>query len=129
MLHIISFTLSIVIAIAGFTVIEGPPIVIFRPNETPVVLMCNISGAITAWRVNNSTATLPGDVPNAFPGHTVNGGNLMINTPTNNTKYICVSVESNGTTTNSDPVLLYMAGMLNISLSSYAHNYICLYNT
>ena len=46
-----------------------------------------------------------------FPDHAVNGSNLVIVNATNNTEYICVSVTDNGNV-YSDPVILYIAGML-----------------
>ena len=104
--------INIIITIVGFAIIEGPPVIIFRPNEGPVELICNASSNVIAWVVNNSSAALPSAVAMQFPGHGVAGDNLVIIDPTNNTEYICVSVEGGGVTTNSDPVVLYLAGML-----------------
>ena len=104
--------INIIITIVGFAVIEGPPVIIFRPNEGPVELICNASSSVIAWIMNNSSDTLPSAVAMQFPGHGVNGDNLVIIDPTNNTEYICVSVEGGGVTIESDPVVLYLAGML-----------------
>ena len=104
--------INTVITFVGFAVIQGPPVVIFHPNEGPVELMCNRSGVITSWRVNGSTpAATPAEVPSELPGHTVNGENIVIVDATNNTEYICVSIAAEGNT-DSDPVFLYVAGML-----------------
>ena len=60
--------------------------------------------------MNNGTVTLPSAIPTSFPGHSANGDNLVIVSPTNDTIYICVSVEGGDMQTNSDPVVLYIAG-------------------
>ena len=96
--------------IVGFAVIDSLPVIIFRPNEGPVELMCNVSATITAWIINNSPTTLPAAIPTSFPGHNFNGDNLVIINPTNDTVYICASVEGGGMQTKSNPVVLYIAG-------------------
>ena len=111
------YEINIVITIVGFAVIEGPPVVVFQPNEGPVELICNISGALTAWRVNDSAAIIPFEISAYFSGHAVNGANLLIVNATNNTEYVCVSVEGGGVVTDSDPVVLYIAGSYVESLS------------
>ena len=62
--------------------------------------------------MNSSSAILPVNIATEFPGHTPKGDNLVIINATNNTEYICVAVEGGGATTNSEPVVLYIAGML-----------------
>ena len=57
----------------------------------------------------SAPASTPADVPSQFPGHTVNGENLVIVNATNNTEYICVSIAGGGNA-DSDPVILYVAG-------------------
>ena len=98
----------------GVVVIQGPDVVIYRPNEAPVELVCNnTGGGSTGWRVNGSSAVSVADIRDRqlLPDHTVNGINLVIVNATNNTEYICVSVTDDGNA-NSDPVVLYIAGML-----------------
>ena len=46
-----------------------------------------------------------------LPGHSRNGSNIVVNIPTNNTEYICVSIQDDGDV-ESAPAYLYIAGML-----------------
>ena len=80
----------------------------------PIELICNVTGFPT-WEV-----TINGIeeefTPNALgngrlAGHDihVNGSNILINVPVNNSKYICVSnVDTH--ITQSDPAFLYISG-------------------
>ena len=101
----------------GTPVILSPSEVIYRPGEGSVELVCvrNTTAGSTAWRVNGSAVTAPSDIAALFPGHGVSGVNLVINDPSNNTEYICVSVVDNMNNTDSEPVYLYIAGMLIVS--------------
>ena len=72
--------------------------------------MCNVSGVVY-WRLNDSIATLPFEVAAFFPGHTTNGSSIVIVNATNNTQYICASAKGGAMVTDSDPVVLYVAGM------------------
>ena len=92
------------------TVIEGPDVVIYRRNEAPVELVCNVTeGSILGWRVNGSTTAVIGDIARGLlADHIVNGNNLVIINATNNTNYICVGTTTDGLV-DSDPVILYIA--------------------
>ena len=61
--------------------------------------------------MNGSDAVPPSAIFANFPGHTVNGVNLVIVNATNSTNYICVSVVDGMNDTDSEPVYLYVAGM------------------
>ena len=96
------------------TIIEGPANVTYYPNLTvlPIELICNVTG-VTAWSVNDRSYTL-GDLANGkLPGHNVTGNNILIDTPVNNTEYICVSQASGIGETRSDPAYIYIAGEFN----------------
>lgn len=110
----------------GFAVIQGPSVVIYQPNEGPVELTCmrNTSAGSTGWSMNDGPAlTLSGINNGALPGHTVNGLNLVIVNATNNTQYRCWTIQDNADDVPSDPVTLYIAGMLYHNTS---HTYICM---
>ena len=62
--------------------------------------------------MNGSFAVLPAHIADEFPGHTQNGVNILIVNATNNTEYVCVSVVTNTVERDSEPVYLYVAGML-----------------
>ena len=64
---------------------------------------------MAAWIVNNLTYTL-GQLDNgALPGHSRAGANILVNSPVNNTEYICVSQTNDGDT-SSDPSYIIIAG-------------------
>ena len=48
----------------------------------------------------------------ALSGHSCTGTNILINSPVNNTEYICVSLTNDGETI-SDPVYVIIAGECN----------------
>ena len=58
---------------------------------------------------NGATLTLTDIRNRALPGHILNGTNLVVNTPVNNTEYVCVSIRDDGDVL-SDPAYLYIAG-------------------
>ena len=96
-------------------VIEGPSDVIYfpnqGPNQLPVELTCTISEGSTGWRVNGDRIYTLTEIRNGeLAGHSLNGANLVINTPVNNTEYNCVSIRDDGNVI-SDPAFLYIAGM------------------
>ena len=115
----------------GAPVIQGPSEVIFRPGEGPVELTCihNTTAGTILWRVNGSSALFAGD----FPGHTAVAGGitLVVVNATNNTQYICVLfVQSmvEMVQTDSEPVYLYIAGMLIVWQSymcTYVYSHLC----
>ena len=74
----------------------------------PIELTCNVTG-LAAWRVDDETYTL-GELTNgALPGHSRTGDNILVNSPVNNTEYICVSLTSDGDI-SSDPAYIIIAG-------------------
>ena len=92
-------------------VIEGPSDVIYFPNQGPVELTCTVSEGSTGWRLNNDRIYTLTEIRNGdLTGHSLNGANLVINTPVNNTKYNCVSIQDDGNII-SYPAFLYIAGM------------------
>ena len=92
--------------------IQGPDVVIYRPNEEPVQLTCVITEGSTGWRLNGSDVETLSEIRDGdLPGHAANGSNLVIVNATNNTEYICVSIRDAGNL-ESSPVHFYIAGML-----------------
>ena len=95
-------------------VIEDPSNVTYIPGQTPlpIELICNITGAFVAWRVNGSTY-FPGDLisnPPPLAGHSANGENILIMDPMNDTEYVCLSNIPGIPGTPSPPAFLYIAG-------------------
>ena len=91
-------------------VIEGPSNVTFLPGVTPlpIQLTCNVTG-VAAWRVNGAYFALASLTNGALSGHNRTGTNILVNSPVNNTEYVCVSLTSDGET-NSDPAYIIIAG-------------------
>ena len=91
-------------------VIEGPSNVTYFPGLTPlpIELICNVTGLVV-WRVNGADYTLTSLTNGALPGHSSNGTNILVNSPVNNTEYICVSL-TNGYETSSDPAYIFIVG-------------------
>ena len=90
-------------------IVQGPTDVIYFPNQGPIQLTCVISQGSTGWRVNGRLYTL-NDIQNgSLPGHSRNGSNIVVITPTNNTQYNCVSIRDQGDISSS-PAFLYIAG-------------------
>ena len=73
-------------------IIEGPSDVTYLPGLTPlpIKLTCNVTGAAT-WTVNGIDYLLSSLTNGALPGHNRTGANILVNSPVNNTEYICVS--------------------------------------
>ena len=94
----------------GTTIIEGPSNVTHLPGLTPlpIELTCNVTG-VALWRVNGTANTLSGLANGALPGHSHSGTNILINSPVNNTEYICVSLTNDGGTI-SEPAYIIIAG-------------------
>ena len=109
------FTFCIVYV--GASIIEGPSEVMYRPGDDPVRLICNITEGVITWQINNGETFSIGEIRDdgRLPNHTVNGTDLVVLIPTNNTRYVCVAM-TNEDNTFSAPVDLYVAGMLIISL-------------
>ena len=92
------------------TIIEGPSDVIYFPGVTPlpIELTCTVTG-VALWSVNNTDYTLSSLSFGALPEHSRNGTNILINSPMDNTEYICVSATNDGDV-SSDPAYIIMAG-------------------
>ena len=93
------------------TVNEGPTNITYLPGVTPlpIELTCNVTG-LAAWRVNNTDYLLREFTNGGLPGHNRTGTNILVNTPVNNTEYICVSQISNDVAISSDPAYIIIAG-------------------
>jgi len=88
------------------TIIEGPTNITYIPGVTPlpIELTCSVTGVV-AWIVDN-VAYLSGQ---SIPRHSRTGTNILVNSPVNNTEYICVSLTNNGSF-SSDPAYIIIAG-------------------
>ena len=74
----------------------------------PIELICNVTG-IPIWIIND-TLYLPVNLFNGVvAGHNSSGTNILVNSPVNNTKYVCVSQTINGNI-NSNPAYIIVAG-------------------
>ena len=92
------------------TVIDGPSNVTYLPGLTPlpIELICNVTGVVS-WGVNDTSYLLSDLTNGALPGHSRTGTDILVNSPVNNTEYICVSLTSDGNT-RSDPAYIIIAG-------------------
>ena len=92
------------------TVIKGPSNVTYLPGLTPlpIELTCNVTG-VTIWIVNGSNYLLIHLTNGQVPGHSATGTNILVNSPVNNTEYICVSSQL-GSYIESDPAYIIIAG-------------------
>ena len=92
-------------------VIEGPRNITYLPGVTPlpIELTCNITTGVAIWSVNGVFFTLSRITNGALPGHSGTGTNILVNSPVNNTEYICASVTNDGFI-NSDPAYIIIAG-------------------
>ena len=92
------------------TIIEGPSNVTYLPGLTPlpIELTCNVTG-VAIWRVNGTAYVLTDITNEALPGHNHTGTNILVNSPVNNTEYICVSLTNDGVV-SSDPSYIIIAG-------------------
>ena len=75
-----------------------------------IELKCNVTAGIPLWMVNGTTFTLNELSDGELPGHNRTGANIIIETPVNNTKYVCESLLSTDLTTQSTPAFVYIAG-------------------
>ena len=91
-------------------IIEGPSNVTYLPGLTPlpIELTCNVTG-VTIWSVNDTSYTLGELDDGALPGHSRTGTNILVNSPVNNTEYICISF-TNDDAMLSDPAYIIIAG-------------------
>ena len=90
--------------------IEGPRNVTYLPGLTPlpIELTCNIIG-FPIWEVNGTNYRLDELDDGELLGHSRTGSNILVNSPINNTEYICVSQAINGSYF-SDPAYVVVAG-------------------
>ena len=102
--------------------IVGPSSVTYLPGLTPlpILLTCNVAG-IATWTVNDTDYTLANLTDGELPAHSLDGTNLLILSPVNNTEYICVSQTNDGKT-RSDPAYIVIAGKYNDNLG-VIHNF------
>ena len=91
------------------TINNGPSNFTYLPIITllPINLTCNVTGIVT-WRING-TSYRPSDLTNTLPGHFLVGTKILIDSPVNNTEYICVST-NNYNVLISDPAWMIIAG-------------------
>ena len=89
------------------TVIEDTSYVMYLPGLTPlpIELTCSVTGVLIAWIVNGAAYLLNHLADGALPGHNVTGTNILVNSPVNNTEYVCVSL-INDVETRSDTVYI-----------------------
>ena len=92
------------------TVIEGPRNVTYLPRLTPlpIELTCNVTG-VALWEVNDTDYSLGSLTNGILPGHNRTSTNILVNSPVNNTEYICVSQTNDGSDI-SDPAYIIIAG-------------------
>ena len=94
---------------------EGPGIVIAHPGQD-VELLCNVTGGVSYWRVNNVTYTLSQLFTGQLAGHNSNGSNIivediMMNDDRNGSVYICLIPQTPPVPDIvSSPTILYIAG-------------------
>ena len=77
-------------------------------TRLPIELTCNVTGR-TIWIVNESNYVLVDLTSGLLPGHNATGTNILVNSPVNNTEYICASAQVGGDTV-SDPAYIIIAG-------------------
>ena len=89
---------------------HGPSNFTYLPNVTllPINLTCNVTGVVT-WRINGTFYIPTNYINGTLPGHHRAGTNLLIDSPVNNTEYICVSM-NNYSVLISDPAWIIIAG-------------------
>ena len=61
------------------------------------------------WRVNGTSYTLLDLTNGSLPGHNHTGTNILVNSPVNNTEYVCVSALNFALLINA-PAYLTVAG-------------------
>ena len=108
--HACTITILLLLISIGAAIIHSPPEVIYRPGDDPVELSCTVNEGSTGWSVNGGdTATVTTIRNGNLDNHTINGTNLVVLIPTNNTQYVCVAIRDAGDSL-SNPVYLYIAG-------------------
>ena len=74
----------------------------------PINLTCNVTGVAT-WKINGTFYIPTNYVNGTLPGHHCTGTNLLIDSPVNNTQYICMSTNKYSILI-SDPAWIVIAG-------------------
>ena len=91
-------------------IINGSGVFIYIPGEGPVEINCTAEGEDSIiWIVNGTTFPIFNLINGALPNHGINGTNIVIDVPVNNTEYICAVFVMDLIIT-SDPVIIYIAG-------------------
>ena len=96
--------------ICAGAIVEGPQNVTYFPGQGNIELKCNVTAGVPLWMVNGTTFTLNELSDGELPGHNRTGANIIIETPVNNTKYVCESLLSTDLTIQSTPAFVYIAG-------------------
>ena len=95
------------------TIVEGPSNVTYIPGLTPlpIELICNGTGFLY-WQVDGLCYFLSSLTNGELPGHNRIGSNILVNSPVNNTEYICVTPSYDFTLRSiySDPAYIIIAG-------------------
>ena len=95
------------------TIVEGPSNVTYIPGLTPlpIELICNGTGFLY-WQVDGLCYFLSSLTNGELPGHNCIGSNILVNSPVNNTEYICASPSYDFTPCSiySDPAYIVIAG-------------------
>ena len=109
------------------TIVEGPNNVTYIPGLTPlpIEMICNCTGEIL-WIIDNIFYDLADGAP---PGHSSTGTNILVNSPVNNTEYICISPTYNPSvnSTHSDPAYIVIAGKIFPRVHTYVSIFCILY--
>ena len=86
----------------------------YFPGQGNIELKCNVTAGVPLWMVNGSAFTLSELADGELPGHNRTGTNIIIETPVNNTKYVCESLVSTDLTIQSKATYVYIAGKFSI---------------
>ena len=79
-------------------------------TQLPIELTCNVTGVVSLWRVNGTVYSHNQLTDGALPGHSRTGTNILVNSPVNNTEYICVFLDADHNEHSTDPALIIIAG-------------------
>ena len=101
--------------------IEDPRNVTYLPGLTPlpIELTCNIINGFPIWQVNGTSYRVDQLDNGELLGHSRNESNILVNSPMNNTEYICVFQTINGSILLSDPAYIIIAGKCSICTVVY----------
>ena len=98
-----------VIHLVNFLMEHYQDIIVQEQTYWLIELICNVTGE-PSWIVNGSGYSLSQLSNGALPGHNRTGTNILVNSPVNNTEYICQSA-TNDSDTLSDPAYITVTGM------------------